>query len=417
MCDCASSIAAARSALGTRECGELSPEVGIAGAVRRTGRVERAARRQRDTCVEAQARGAQRVIRTNRASGFDDVDQRQPEAPGPERRERRTDRLAVQRMGQTDLIAARRDQPVGFRVEQRVFGDQSPDLVEGERLAERQQLDRPPVIGGQSIHPLPYEVDERRTRGRTLLEPPESGRVDEGAGVNGAADQLPDVQGVSPADLGHPVECLLLHRVAERRLDERADVLVAELPELHSRRRVVLPERDDRIRARLAGADRREDERRRGGGEVKDEGRRRRVEQLRIVDTEHHRTTASPGAQLLAAASEQRDDVIGANLVGYEISDGPERYGRRAAGGLDPAHERAVALGGGLSLASQARLTHAGAGNDNYPMTTRVGTRRRDRLKFAITPDERPCARRGDSLPHVPRHMQGHGTPSVRALS
>ena len=105
---------------------------------------------------------------------------------------------------------------------------------------------------------------------------------------------------------------------------------------------------------------------------MKDERRRSRVEQLGIVDAEHHLTIPGARAQLLPAASQQRDDVIGANLVRNQIGDGRERYGRRAARALDPTDERPVALGRRLRLADQARLADAGAGDDHHPVTSRA---------------------------------------------
>ena len=239
----------------------------------------------------------------NAIPALEDLYQLQPEAPRSERRQPRADRLAVQRMRQPDLVAVRRDQPVRLGLEQRVLGRQPADLLQRERLAEREQFDRMPVIGGQAVHPLIDELDQRRTRGRAALESPEPGCPDERAGLDGAADQLAHVEHVSPADLGHPVKRGLLHGVAERGLDERPDRTVTEVGELHSPGGVVLPQRDDGVRARLAGADGRDDERRRRGRQMKNERRRDRVEQLRIVDAEDHR--AAPGArtQLLAAAS------------------------------------------------------------------------------------------------------------------
>ena len=93
---------------------------------------------------------------------------------------------------------------------------------------------------------------------------------------------------------------------------------------------------------------------------MKDERGRGGIEQLRIVDAEHHRTTPGARAEFLATASQQRHDVVGANLVRNQIGDGRQRNRRRAARALDPADERPVALGGRLRLADQARLAHAG---------------------------------------------------------
>ena len=136
---------------------------------------------------------------------------------------------------------------------------------------------------------------------------------------------------------------------------------------------------------------------------MKDEGRRSRVEQLGIVDAEYHLTVAGTHAQLLPAASQARDDVIGANLVGNQIGHGRERYGRRAPRGLDPSDERPVAFGHRLRLAGQARLADAGVGDDHHPVAPGVGTGRRDRLELLVAAHQRP--RPGQhNVRWVPRH-------------
>ena len=92
---------------------------------------------------------------------------------------------------------------------------------------------------------------------------------------------------------------------------------------------------------------------------MKDERGRDGIEQLRIVDAEDHRPARGARAQILAAASEQRHDVVGADLVGHEIGDRRQGNRGRAARGLDPVDERAVTFGRGLRLAGQARLANA----------------------------------------------------------
>ena len=50
---------------------------------------------------------------------------------------------------------------------------------------------------------------------------------------------------------------------------------------------------------------------------MEDERGRNGIEQLCIVDADHHRTARGARAELLPAASHQRNDVVGADLVGY----------------------------------------------------------------------------------------------------
>ena len=309
-------------------------------------------------------------------------------------------------MRQPDLLAVRGDQPVRFGLEQRVLGSQSFDLREREWLAEREQFDRLQVTCRQGVHSLADEVDQRRTRGEAALESPEPGRPDERARFDGAADKLAHVQHVSPADLGHPVKRGLLHRVTERRLDEGPDRIVAEVGELHSAGGVVLPQRHDRVGARLAGAHRREHERRPRRSEMQHERGRDRVEQLRIVDADHGLTASSARAELLAAASHQRDDVVGANLVGHQIGHGREWNRSPASRRLHPVDERALALRRVLCFPGQTRLADPGVSDKNHPMAPRAGSCCRNRLEFAIATHERPRALQRGSVPLVPRHMQ-----------
>ena len=123
---------------------------------------------------------------------------------------------------------------------------------------------------------------------------------------------------------------------------------------------------------------------------MKDEGRGGWIEQLRVVDAKHDRTLAGAPVELLAAASHQRDEIIGANLVGNQVGDRRERYGRRTARGLDPADEGAVAFRGGLCLPNQARLANAGARDDDDAVAPAVGPGRGDCPELLVAADQRP---------------------------
>jgi hypothetical protein len=70
----------------------------------------------------------------------------------------------------------------------------------------------------------------------------------------------------------------------------------AERSEVHAQSARVLPQRRDRIRARLAGSDRRDHERDSVFGYVQQERRRRGVEQLRVVNSDDY----LPARRLLA---------------------------------------------------------------------------------------------------------------------
>jgi hypothetical protein len=150
---------------------------------------------------------------------------------------------------------------------------------------------------------------------------------------------------------------------------------------------------------------------------MQDERGRDRVEQLGIINDDHHLTAPGASAQFLAAASHQRDDVVGANRVGHQIGDSRERNRCRAARRLHPVDERALALRRGLCLPGQTRLPHPGIGDHDDAVAPRAGSRRRDRLEFAIAAHKRPRTRQCRSIPLVPRHATTNLTPSTGELS
>jgi hypothetical protein len=161
--------------VGAGESGELGAEIGIASAVRRSRAVNRQVRRQGSTRVKPEPSRPERIVRAERGSAFEDLYQLQTQAAGPQRPQPHSQRLAVERMGQPDLLTVRCDQPMRLGLEQRLLGRQRSDLRQRERLAEREQFDRVAVIGRKAVHSLADQVDQRRTRRGAAIESPEPG--------------------------------------------------------------------------------------------------------------------------------------------------------------------------------------------------------------------------------------------------
>ena len=107
-------------------------------------------------------------------------------------------------------------------------------------------------------------------------------------GLERAQQQLADEERVPAAALVRPAAGLLLERAADDRLGEGAGRVLVERRELEPQRARVLPQRHDRVLDRLAVADRGDDEGGAGHGQVQHDGGGHRVEQLRVVDAEHH---------------------------------------------------------------------------------------------------------------------------------
>ena len=151
------------------------------------------------------------------------------------------------------------------------------DLGQPQRLGEREQLDRRALLAGELVHPVADELDQRGGHRRQAGEPPEAALGDQPAAVDGPEHELARVQRVALAAVEDPAVRLLLRpgRRAPPRRASRSDAFV-EAAELETLRAAVLPQRDDRVRARLARADRRDARRRRHTSPGAARARRRR---------------------------------------------------------------------------------------------------------------------------------------------
>jgi hypothetical protein len=245
--------------LRDRQLGELRAEVGIAGEDGAVGGVDEQLGRDLRARVEQPPRHAHGVVDRQRVTRADLLGEPEAQRPGAQLAQPLADHLAVERMREAHLGASRRrlddDHPPLLRGDERVRGAERDDLVDAQRLAEREHLQRRPLLVRQVGHALGDELHERPAHRWWARQPPQIGPEDEPPRVERPEHELADVQRVALAALPDPPQRPLLHRPAERRLDELVDGVVAQTIELHAQRARVLPERHDCVRAGLAGPD------------------------------------------------------------------------------------------------------------------------------------------------------------------
>ena len=239
--------------------------------------------------------------------------------------------------------------------------------------------------------------------------------------VHGAEHELARVQGGALAAVQDPALDLLLDRSAQRRFHECPHRGLVEAMKLEPLRAAVLPQRDDRVRARLARAQRGDHEHVGARRQVLHECGRGRVEELGVVDANDDSSPRRAGAQRVCAVAQEVEGVLGAHRVGQQAGERPEGDHRRAAGGLDPFGHRACTLERGERLAAEARLARARLGpQHDAAAILRKGTL--DRCELRVPADERPLeghrAHESNSTVRCsccepPSHLV---TPSHRAL-
>ena len=381
------------AAVGHGQLAQLRAERGVAGEVGGARGVDQQRRRDRRARVEQQPHDAQGVVGRQRAALLERRRQAQPQRAAAQPGHARAQDVAVQRVREPDVLGARagvdRDQPVRFRVGERVIGRQPLDLRHRERLRQREQLDGGALLAGELVDPAADELDQRRGHRRRPREPPEAAIGDQAAAVDGAEHELARVQRIALAAIEHPALRLLLHGPTERGLDQRPHRLVAEALQLEPLRAAVLPQRDDRVRARLARAHRGDDEHAGPRRQVQHERSGRGIEQLGVVDAEHDRASRGALAQQLRALAQEVERLLGAHGRRQQTGEGAERDHRRAARRLHPLRHRALVFELGQNLASEARLADAGACSDDDAAPL-LDVCPRDRRQLVVAADQRP---------------------------
>ena len=234
-------------------------------------------------------------------------------------------------------------------------------------------------------------ISVRLTRGRPR-DPPQAALEREDAVGQRAQHELAQVQRVARLRATTQRSPNCSSGAAERRLDQRRDGLVAQRAELHAPRVGVLPQRLDRVRGRLAGADGGDDERAPGRRQVQHERGRDRVEQLRVVDAEDHRAGRGALAQRLRAAPHQLERVVGAHVVRDQAGDRAERHRRGAARGLHPGRSAPSRSAAACASRASRDLPTPAAGADDDAAAAPVPARAAMSSELGLTPHERPHA-------------------------
>jgi hypothetical protein len=232
-----------------------------------------------------------------------------------------------------------------LRGDERVERLEPGQLRQAQRFAEGKQLEAAPDAVPEAGDPAEHELGQRRRDPRAPGQTPQPVSEAQHALSSQAAEQLGDVQRVAVAELPDPIAHAGLHRATENRLDQLIGLGLVERSEREPICAGVLPQRLDRVRARLAGPQGHDDERRRRSREVEDERGRGVVEVLRVVDAENELPAPGELRERLRGRSQHRQRVVGAEALGQHPRERAERDRRRAAGRLHPQRRCATLLG------------------------------------------------------------------------
>ena len=269
-------------------------------------------------------------------------------------------------------------------------------LVDPQRLGQRQQLDRRQFARRQRCHPPRDELAQRGADRRTAREPPQAPVAAQRPGLQRAEHELARVERVALAGRDHPFERAALDRTAEAGLDERGDGLVAQ---------------PSGARAGCAPASFHSDWIASGtGSPERTVATTNAVEVVARCSTSAAETGSSscasstpsttrrsrgPLAERVPAAAQELERVVGAHVVRDQVGERAERDRRRAAGRLHPDRGQALGRGGGAGLARQPRLAHAGGCAHDDARAAVVPARAGDRSSSASRPISGQDARGG----------------------
>ena len=123
--------------------------------------------------------------------------------------------------------------------------------------------------------------------------------------VESVAHDLAQEQRVAAGQVPQRGDAAAVERRAERGGEQGLDLLARQLAEVEERAQVVLPERPQGVRRRIAPAQRHDRERLARGDELMDERGRCVVEQLAVVDAQHQPPPGGPLGQRVAGPREQ----------------------------------------------------------------------------------------------------------------
>ena len=265
---------------------------GSPASVRRPRRVDQQVGRDRGARVEQQPGDPQRVVGPERlALAASSRPARSRSCRARSDRQLRAHDLAVERMREPHLARRRRAAMTGRATRARRARRSRQAATSSTRSGSPSASSSSAARSRSASPAIRRETSSasEAAHRRTARQPPQPAGARERAAVDGGRDELAHVQRVALAGVEDPAQRRLLDRTVERGLDQHPDRLVAQPPQLHPPRAGVLPQRHDRVRARVPGAHGREHERGAGLREVQDERGRHGIEQLRVVDAEHDR--------------------------------------------------------------------------------------------------------------------------------
>ena len=238
------------------------------------------------------------------------------------------------------------DEPAPLDGRQRLGAGQLHDLAQRQRLGEREQLQRSPLVAGDALEPRTDQFGQRRARRWLPHQAPEPAAILQRAVCQGAGQQLADVQEVPAAAVERPTANPFLGGRRECRLDDLGCLCFVERAEVQELEPGVLPEGIHRVRPGLSVADGGEHERDSGQRDVEYQRGGRGVEQLRVVDPGHDGPVPGCVAQRRGGGAHQPERVLGLRVARDDPRAGAEWDGCRAARRLDPGDVGAVALRG-----------------------------------------------------------------------
>lgn len=132
------------------------------------------------------------------------------------------------------------------------------------------------VGGGDLGHPRLDQLDERRGQLRVPVPQPHPGASGDPAGVHLVVQQVPQIERIALGVLPKPLRAERIHRPGQHMLHQVRDFRQRKWLQFKAFQMLVFPDRGDRVRRRLARADRQDD----GGQPSRDElvhGERRQV--------------------------------------------------------------------------------------------------------------------------------------------
>jgi hypothetical protein len=259
-----------------------------------------------------------------------------------------------------------------------------------ERLANSNQLEHPALGRIELTDPCRDQLQQPSPGPEWTPPPPQPRLVDEQAALEALEDEFAHHERYPPAHLPEPVLRLTVDIATDHPLDQLAGLLERERLQLQVLAAVVLPDRDHRVRHRLAAPDRRDHRRLACGGDLLHEHCRSRIEQVRVVDEQDDPTTVLASADGPTRTSEQlRGRRVHIAVHGEETG---KRAERNRAPGLRRRHphRRAAAVCRGFEhLRRQPRLPHARRPRDHDPGRVASSEQLLAERKLLASTDER----------------------------